>query len=93
MQIRTLWGQRANSYPGETLPELMVAWGEYEVEDNFDGYVDAKNAEIKAWGTDLVEHHELFIEVDDDDIERLFTIPAVRAASVTPVTDDDQSRT
>jgi hypothetical protein len=84
MQIRTLWGQRANSYPGETLPELMVAWGEYEVEDNFDGYVDAKNAEIKAWGTDLVEHHELFIEV-----ERLFTIPAVRAASVTPVTDDD----
>lgn len=82
MQIRTLWGQRVNSYPGETLPELMVAWGEHDLEDNFAGYVEAKNTEIAAWGTDLVEHHELLIEVDDDDIMNLFKIPVSDAVKV-----------
>ena len=65
MNIRTMWGQRLVSHPGEFGPELMVAWDEYCVDENWDGWNEACQAETKAWGSDLIERRFIDIYVPD----------------------------
>ena len=89
MQIRTLWGQRKNSYAGETLPELMVAWDEYALDDNSIGYEQAKKDEIAAWGDDLVAVRELVIDVPTETITAMFDVPVVTAHAAPAPEDDD----
>lgn len=78
MKIYTLWGLRR----GETMPELMVAWDEYCVDANGEGFVEALVEARKSWGSDLVDDRPLAIDIPDQTIERLFKRPVVRAKVV-----------
>ena len=77
MEVRTLWGKRPEDYEGQYAPELMVAWDEYCLEANSDGYEAEKAKAIKEWGGDLVASRELILHVPDDAIKKLFAMPAV----------------
>lgn len=60
--IKTLWGLRRN----EETPELMEAWDEFSVDENFPGWNDACEAAISSWGSHLYAHRyiDLLINVD-----------------------------
>lgn len=77
-----LWGQRKVNYPGEYAPELMVAWDEYCLDANWEGYEEEKAKVIAEWGTELLMARELILEVPDDAIDALFETPTVAAAAV-----------
>lgn len=88
MQVRILLGQRKVSYPGEYAPEVMTAWDEYCLEDNWDGWEADKAARIDEWGVDLDECVEVVVELNDDDIDKAFETARVRATIVAEETDD-----
>lgn len=52
MILHTLWGTRK----GEADPELMVAWDEYSVDGNRQGFAEDCERAIKSWGDDLATH-------------------------------------
>jgi len=47
-------------------PGLMVAWDEYAVDNNYEGYLEAKEQDTEAWGDDLLATRELVINVPRD---------------------------
>jgi hypothetical protein len=77
--VRMLWGQRVVTYDGEYAPELLLAWDEYTLDDNWDGWVEARDASIAELGSELAAHREIIVEVDDDAIDALFAVPTVTA--------------
>jgi len=44
----------------------MVAWDEYAVDNNYEGYLEAKEQDTEAWGDDLLATRELVINVPRD---------------------------
>lgn len=79
MQVRLLFGQRKEQYPGEYAPELMEAWDEYTLDDNWEGWEEAKAAAIASWGDDLVAAREIVINIADDAIDSVFLTPTIEA--------------
>jgi hypothetical protein len=77
--VRILWGQRKVNYPGEYAPELMIAWDEYCLDSNWDGWEEDKARAIREWGDDLVESREMVVTISDDAIDALFAVPVVTA--------------
>lgn len=77
MKIYTLWGKR----PDDTT-ELMVAWDEYCVDGNPEGFEEALAEARKSWGSDLVDDRPLAIEIPDEAVERLFEHKVVKAKMV-----------
>lgn len=77
IQIHTLWGTR-KGYENDA-PELMVAWDEYAVAANPDGFVFACQAERDAWGDDLVAERAILIDVPRDQIINASEPPAITA--------------
>ena len=70
MNIEALFGLRKgfeNDYA-----ELMVAWDEYSIESNPDGWDDQCAAAMASWGDDLAQHRIITITVDDGSISALF---------------------
>jgi len=52
--------------------ELMVAWDEYCIDENSEGFEeDCKKAKA-SWGSDLETTRLVDIEVDEDDLRSLF---------------------
>jgi len=76
MDIYTLWGIR-RGFENDA-PELMVAWDEYGVENNNDGYEAAKAKEIALWGDELVASREIRVLVDINDIDAAFRISTIK---------------
>jgi hypothetical protein len=79
MQVRILLGQRKVSYPGEYAPEVMTAWDEYCLADNWGGWEFEKANRIAEWGDDIDSSVEIVVELDDDDIDKAFETAKVRA--------------
>ena len=68
MKIKCLFGMRSNGYG----IELMVAWDEYCIDENSEGFEeDCKKAKA-SWGSDLETTRLVDIEVDEDDLRSLF---------------------
>jgi len=70
MQIHTLWGERKGFEGG--FPELMVAWSEYQIEDNPEGFDEACAAEAATWGDELASTRLVLLTVDIEKIANLF---------------------
>jgi hypothetical protein len=73
IEIRTLWGWRH----GTDFPELMVAWDEFSVDENHDGFVKACEQAKREWGSDLREHRLIEIRVPEAAIVEAFRPPKV----------------
>lgn len=61
MRIYMLMGQRPCSYPGEYGPELIVAWDEFCVEQNPDGWEEAKKEELQHSAGEFVDTREVVV--------------------------------
>ena len=68
MILHTLWGARH----GESTPELMVAWDEYSVDLNREGFDEHCDRAIKTWGADLQEKRYINIAVNEDRVMDAF---------------------
>lgn len=76
MIVHTLWGVRKDS---PDVPELIVAWDEYAVDGNPDGFQQDCEEGLASWGTDLAEHRYINLRVSLVDIEKAFGVPATDA--------------
>lgn len=82
MKIYTLWAQRTEHHPGEYAPELLVAWDEYCMDENGEGYDEEVKAAIErngglGPGKGLAAVREITIEVPDGAIEKAFATPVI----------------
>jgi hypothetical protein len=62
MKIIALFGIRAYA---PDLPELLVAWDEYSVDENGAGWEDAKAEATAEIGDELLTHAVIKIDVDE----------------------------
>lgn len=83
MIIHTLWIARR----GESTPELAVAWDEYTLDSNPDGFGEDCQRAIKSYGSDLDEKRYLDIDVNEDRIMAAFNTPML-SGQVVPLTSD-----
>jgi hypothetical protein len=80
IEIVSLWGLRRGNEEG--VPELMVAWDEFCMEDNPEGFWDHVREEREAWGTDLVEERLIRIRVSEEAILGAFAAPIVNGEAL-----------
>lgn len=71
--IHTLWGLRK----GTDFPELMEAWDEFCVDENWDGWKEACDRSIASWGNDIVAHRFVNVTVDEAAINAAFETKSV----------------
>ena len=70
MKLMCLFGLR-KGYE-EEMPELMVAWDEYCVDANPEGFHDDCEKAKKSWGTDLVAHRMIEVRINEDQLRAQF---------------------
>lgn len=73
--IHTLWGLRRGFE--DQVPELMVAWDEYCLDNYPEGYEDEKRKAVESWGDDLVDQREIAIRLPLDQVENAFRSPTI----------------
>jgi hypothetical protein len=78
LQIKTLWGWRKN----EDFPELMQAWDEYSVDQNYEGWRDACDTSIRSWGDDLHAHRYIDLNVRLDAVTAAFESSSINVEVV-----------
>jgi hypothetical protein len=76
MRIHTVWGQRVGT---ENEPELMVAWDEFSVDANPEGFREDVEKALQSWGSDLETHRYIDIRLPDKVINEAFWAPVVEA--------------
>jgi hypothetical protein len=76
MTIHSLWGWRH----GESAPELMEAWDDGSVDENYEGWNRACEKARESWGDDLLHWRIILIKVHDDAIVGAFAPAEVDAA-------------
>lgn len=79
MRIRMIIGQYPESYPGEYMPNVLDAWDEYVLEDNYEGF-EEKLQKYKSWVQEgeLEAVRVLDVEISDDAVLDLFKVPTVK---------------
>lgn len=78
----------ANRNCDPELIELIDAWDEFCVDENYTGYVDSREKALKSWGDDLNRWVTLVIDVPDSAISAVFD-PAVVKAEAVPEDESD----
>lgn len=86
MEIATLWIKR-KSFSSDTTPELLVAWDEYSIEENWQGWCDACDRELAAVGDDVEEFRFMSLHVDGAELQRMFERPRLSAKQVAELED------
>lgn len=83
MRIRLIVGQYPQSYDGQLMPNVLDAWDEFVLEDNYEGFAE-KLAEYESWVTkgDLEAVRVLDVIVPDIAVTGLFDIPQVPGEAV-----------
>lgn len=84
MQLYTVWITR-KGYGGDP-PELVEAWDEYGIEENYAGWLGAYRAAVASIGDDLEDVRVIVLDVSQDAITEPFR-PVDARASVTGVVD------
>jgi hypothetical protein len=81
MKLHILFGQRKEAYEGEHAPEPLLCWSEFEIDDNPEGWEEAKEKEIENGKSWLQATREICLSVDGDRIRQLLVgIPTVAAS-------------
>lgn len=68
MEIKCLFGMRVDC----TEPELMVAWDEYCVDSNYEGFEEACENAKKSWGKELIMARMVSIQIDPQKLTDAF---------------------
>jgi hypothetical protein len=65
-------------------PELLNAWDEYSIDENFEGWYDQNQQALKAMGNDLDQFRYITLRVSEDVLHDAFfaTISADATARV-----------
>lgn len=79
MQIRLIIAQHKCDYPGQFMPNVVDAWDEYTLEDNWQGYEEALRKYTDLVGTAYESVRELIVTIPDRSVTDLFDnqIPTV----------------
>jgi hypothetical protein len=86
MKIFCLFGQRKEEHgPRET--ELMVAWDEYCVEENEEGFAEEIARAKRSWGDDLAQWRMIEVEIPDALIDQAFDPVQAQGTVVRKATD------
>lgn len=82
MKIHVLFAQRKESYPGEYGPEVLLAWDEFSVDENPDGFDEAVRETAKKNAGEMSAIRLVALEVDQHAIRELLVPkePTVRSA-------------
>lgn len=68
-----MFGSRKSSHSlDEPIIELMVAWDEYCLAENPEGFDEDVEKAKESWGNDLHEWRVLDIEIDEKDLRKRF---------------------
>jgi hypothetical protein len=68
MDVASLWIVRKDS----DIPELLVAWDGWSIEENYDGWERACKDALAAVGDDVRGHRYVNLSVPDDPLVALF---------------------
>jgi hypothetical protein len=77
--ISTLWITRKGE---DRLPELVEAWDEGSIDENYEGWVEACKKALAAIGDDLVEQRVLDINIPYGKLLDAFNAPVVEGEVV-----------
>ena len=80
MKLHCLFGLRK----GYELPELMVAWDEYCVDSNPEGFEEDCEKAKESWGDDLVAHRMIEVKIDEEQLRAQFTTGEMKGEIATP---------
>ena len=80
MIISTLWITRKGIETES--PELITAWDEYSIDENYDGWQLATQLALKEIGDDVVDHRFIDIKVPDEKIFNLFDVATVATTEI-----------
>lgn len=78
-RIRLIIAQWKCSYPGELMPNVVDAWDDYVLQDNWDGYEEALKSHRDRVGTDYEWVRELDVQVPESVVSALAFVPSVAA--------------
>lgn len=81
MKVHILFGVRKEDYPGQYGTEARLAWDEYCIEENPEGWAKAVEEERKLVGDDMQAMKVVVLDVDEDRIRKLVVgdTPVVKA--------------
>ena len=83
MLIYVLFAQRKEDYPEQYAPEVLVAWDEFCVDGNLEGWEETKKRAIEACGDQLTATREITLSVSGDKIRAMLVeTPSVKAKIV-----------
>lgn len=74
MRISTVWAVRKHS-PDE--PELVVAWDEFCIDANPEGFDEDVKRALESMGSDLLTHRVIVLRANYPDIVEAFQPPEI----------------
>ena len=80
MDIECLFIKR-KYHTADEPPELLVAWDEYSVDENLQGWNDATRKAIESVEGDLSEYRFIKLRVHEGAVSKAFEIPVVQATA------------
>lgn len=78
MEIRLIVGQYKQGYPGELMPNVLAAWDEYVLEDNYEGFDRELTGYREQVGTDFESVAVVRIDVPDHSIAKALMPPVIK---------------
>ena len=81
MKLTCLFGTRKGMYEA---PELMVAWDEYCLDANPEGFEEECENAKKSWGNDLGQWRIVEIEISQEKLEEHFAEPTLEGEVEAP---------
>ena len=84
-EITTTWANR--KYDPHT-PELVCAWDEYSIDNNYDGWVEDKQKALNSWGEDLLSHVDIVIYVPFEVVDQALNPASVKINATVVRTQD-----
>jgi len=80
MKIHVLFGVRKEAYEGQYGTEVRLAWDEYCIEENPEGWDEAVEKERQAIGDDMQAMRVVVLDVNENEIRKLIIgTPVVEA--------------
>jgi hypothetical protein len=79
MRIYTVWGVRKGAADE---PELMVAWDEYCVDSNPEGFDEEVEKAIASWGSDLLATRPITLTIPESLVKNAFVADEIPAGVV-----------
>lgn len=72
VEVRSLWITRKSIDGGFHFPELLVAWDEYGIDENYEGWREACDDALAACGDDVAQWRIIPLRVCREDVEAVF---------------------